>query len=205
MILAGDVGGTKTLLGLFSEAVDRPSPIEVGEFVTLDYDGIEAMIAEFLQAWNVDPRHLQATCIGVAGAITSQVARMTNVPWTVDGAAMAVRTGIKNPRILNDLEALAYAVRGPRAERVGHAATGCSGGGRKRRRHCGWHGTRRSVSVQRRGTPRAGRLGRRARRLLGADAPRTGHGPGPDARLRPRQRGDDHLGSGTREHLPVHP
>ncbi len=35
---------------------------------------------------------------------------MTNVPWTVDSTAMALRTGIKNPRILNDLEALAYAV-----------------------------------------------------------------------------------------------
>jgi glucokinase len=111
MLLAGDLGGTKTLLGLFAAAPERPTAVDVAEFVTLDYDGIEAMIAEFLQAWNVDPRHLQATCIGVAGAITSQVARMTNVPWTVDAAAMAIRTGIKNPRILNDLEALAYAVR----------------------------------------------------------------------------------------------
>jgi glucokinase len=110
MILAGDVGGTKTLLGLFSEAADRPSPIEVGEFATLDYDGLEPIIDEFLRAWSIEPRHLQSTCIGVAGAVTSQVARMTNVPWSVDGAALAVRTGIKGPRILNDLEALAYAV-----------------------------------------------------------------------------------------------
>ncbi len=110
MILAGDVGGTKTLLGLFSEAPDRPSPIEVGEFATLDYDGLEPIIAEFLNAWNIEARHLQSTCIGVAGAVTSQVARMTNVPWMVDGAVLSARTGIKRPRILNDLEALAYAV-----------------------------------------------------------------------------------------------
>jgi glucokinase len=110
MILAGDVGGTKTLLGLFSEAVERPSPIEVAEFVTLDYNGLEPMIEEFLRVWNVEPRHLQSTCIGVAGAVTSQVARMTNVPWVVDAAAMSARTGIKRARILNDLEALAYAV-----------------------------------------------------------------------------------------------
>ena len=110
MILAGDVGGTKTLLGLFSEAPDRPTPIEVGEFATLEYDGVERMIGEFLRAWNVETRHLQSACIGVAGAITSQVARMTNVPWVVDAAAVSVRTGIKSIRILNDLEALAYAV-----------------------------------------------------------------------------------------------
>ena len=110
MILAGDVGGTKTLLGLFSPGPERPSPIEVGEFVTLDYRGLEPMIDEFLRAWRVEPKHLQATCIGVAGAITSQVARMTNVPWAVDAAAVSERTGVKRARILNDLEALAYAV-----------------------------------------------------------------------------------------------
>jgi glucokinase len=110
MILAGDVGGTKTLLGLFSEAPDRPSPIEVGEFATLEYDGLERMVGEFLRAWNVEPRHLQSACIGVAGAIKSQVAHMTNVPWVVDAAALAKRTGIKRVRILNDLEALATAV-----------------------------------------------------------------------------------------------
>ena len=110
MILAGDIGGTKTLLGLFSPAADRPSPIEIGEFVTLDYDGLEPMIREFLRAWSVEPRHLQAACVGVAGAIRSQVARMTNVPWVVDAAEIAERTGIKRTRILNDLEALAYAV-----------------------------------------------------------------------------------------------
>ena len=110
MILAGDVGGTKTLLGLFSEAPHRPSPIEVGEFATLDYDGLEAMIHEFLKAWNVEARHIQSASIGVAGPVTEQVATMTNVPWRVDGAAVAARTRLKHPRIINDLEALAYAV-----------------------------------------------------------------------------------------------
>lgn len=110
MLLAGDVGGTKTLLGLFSAAPERPSPIEIGEFVTLDYDGLEPMIDEFLRAWRVEPRNVQSTCIGVAGAITSQVARMTNVPWVVDAAAVSERTGLKGTRLLNDLEALAYAV-----------------------------------------------------------------------------------------------
>src|SRR5688500_15245525 len=110
MILAGDVGGTKTLLGLFTPEDERPSPVEVGEFVTLDYDGLETMIEEFLRAWSVEPRHLQAASIGVAGAVMSQVARMTNVPWVVDAGSVANRTGIKRTWILNDLEALAYAV-----------------------------------------------------------------------------------------------
>jgi len=114
MLLAGDVGGTKTLLGLFSNDDERPSPIEIGEFVTLDYDGLEPMIREFLSAWKVDPRTLAAASIGVAGAVTEQVARLTNVPWVVDGDAIANALGLRRSVVINDLEALGYAV--PRLE-----------------------------------------------------------------------------------------
>ena len=48
MLLAADVGGTKTLLGLFARAPERPTRIEVGEFTTLDYDGLVPMIREFI-------------------------------------------------------------------------------------------------------------------------------------------------------------
>ena len=57
MLLASDIGGTKTLLGLFSPDPERPAPIEVGEFMTLDYDGLEPMVREFLGAWKVDAAH----------------------------------------------------------------------------------------------------------------------------------------------------
>jgi glucokinase len=110
MLLAGDVGGTKTLLGLFAAEPDRPAAIEVGEFVTLDYDGLEPMIREFLGVWKVDPRTLSATCIGVGGAVTDQVARLTNVPWLVDGEAVSAILGLRRSLLVNDLEALAYAV-----------------------------------------------------------------------------------------------
>jgi glucokinase len=110
MILAGDVGGTKTLLGLFRADEDRPAAVEVGEFVTLEHASLETMIDEFLRAWSVEARHLEAAAFGVAGAVRLQVARLTNVPWVVDAEAVSRRTGIQHGRILNDLEALAYAV-----------------------------------------------------------------------------------------------
>jgi len=110
MLLASDIGGTKTLLGLFSPDHDRPSPIEVGEFVTLDYDGLVPMVREFLGAWKVDPRTITAACVGVAGAVTNQVARLTNVPWLVDGDAVASGLGLADVEVINDLEALAYAI-----------------------------------------------------------------------------------------------
>ena len=56
MLLAGDIGGTKTLLGLFTPKPDRPAAIDVGEFVTLDYDGLEPMIEAFLDSAHGDER-----------------------------------------------------------------------------------------------------------------------------------------------------
>jgi glucokinase len=110
MLLAGDVGGTKTLLGLFSCDGDRPTPVEVGEFTTLDYDGLEPMVREFLHVRSVEPRAIRSACLGVAGAVTDQIARLTNVPWLVDGERLEATLGVRRALILNDLEALAYAV-----------------------------------------------------------------------------------------------
>lgn len=110
MLLAGDIGGTKTLLGIFTADPDRPRPVEIGEFVTLEYDALAPMIREFLAAQKVEPRRIEAACFGVAGAVTEQVARLTNVPWLVDGAALEEAFGFRRVQITNDLEALAYGV-----------------------------------------------------------------------------------------------
>ena len=110
MLLAGDIGGTKTLLGLFAPSPERPRPIEVGEFVTLEYDALEPMIREFLRVQGIDSRRVEAACFGVAGAVTQQVARLTNVPWVVDAAQLAEGLGFRRVSVVNDLEALAHGV-----------------------------------------------------------------------------------------------
>lgn len=110
MLLAGDIGGTKTLLGLFAPAPDRPQPIEIGEFVTLAYDGLEAIVREFLTAQAIEPRRIDAACFGVAGAVTNEVARLTNVPWLVDRAMVQQACALKRAGVINDLQALAYGV-----------------------------------------------------------------------------------------------
>src|SRR4029078_13746320 len=102
MLLAADVGGTKTLLGLFKEAPERPDRIEVGEFVTLDYDSLVPMIREFLNAEGVEAKSVAAATFGVAGAVTDQVARLTNVPWTVDAAHIAEAASLRRVHVIND-------------------------------------------------------------------------------------------------------
>jgi glucokinase len=109
MLLGGDIGGTKTLLGLFEPGEPRPRPLQVDEFVTLDHDGLESILATFLEKHGVAARDIDASSFGVAGAITDQVAELTNVPWRVDAAAM-MQHGFRRVRLLNDLEAMAYAI-----------------------------------------------------------------------------------------------
>jgi glucokinase len=110
MLLAGDVGGTKTLLGFFMPDGDRPATVEVGEFATLEYDGLESIIREFLRVRKVEPRAIDVACFGVAGAITEQVARLTNVPWLVDAEQVRSTLGFREAVIINDLQALAHGV-----------------------------------------------------------------------------------------------
>ncbi len=110
VLLAADVGGTKTLLGLYSRAPERPVRVETGEFVTLEYDSLVPMIREFLKAEGVEPKTIAAAVFGVAGAVRDQVARLTNVPWLVDAAEIGQAAGLRRVYLLNDLEAMAYSI-----------------------------------------------------------------------------------------------
>jgi glucokinase len=110
MILAGDVGGTKTLLGLFEPGGERPRPIDSGVFVTLAYRSLGDMIHEFLTAERRRPAEIRAASFGVAGPVTGTAARLTNVPWLVDAAEVSARFGVPRVFLLNDLEAMAHSV-----------------------------------------------------------------------------------------------
>ena len=110
MLLAGDVGGTKTLLGLFTAGPKRPAAVHVAEFVTLDFPALEPMVGTFLASQRVETGSINGACFGVAGAVTDQVAHLTNVPWRVDRAAITEALGFQRVWVLNDLEALAYGV-----------------------------------------------------------------------------------------------
>ena len=108
MLLAADVGGTKTLVGLFRPQNDRPEPRVVREYVTLDFDNLDEIIATFLD--ETGAADVEAVCIGVAGPVSGLVARLTNVPWLADAAPVADRLGGCPIQLVNDLEAMAYAV-----------------------------------------------------------------------------------------------
>jgi glucokinase len=108
VLLAGDVGGTKTLLGVFGAKGPRPEPLAWRAFDTLAYRDLPSMIADFEAVRAHGPIH--AACFGVAGPVVGNVGHLTNVPWRVDGAQVARAYGVPQVAILNDLEAMAHAV-----------------------------------------------------------------------------------------------
>ena len=83
LLLAADIGGTKTLLGLFEPAEVRPRPVVVRAFGTLDYADLNDMISEFIK-FSGEARALATACFGVAGPVIDQAASLTNVPWRIE-------------------------------------------------------------------------------------------------------------------------
>ncbi len=110
MLLAGDVGGTKTLLGLFSRAPHRPVPGVVESFQTEEFEGLVPMIREFLRRQPGGEPPIEAAAFGVAGPVLEDKATLTNVPWEVDGRAVALAFGLARVRLMNDLVSIAHSV-----------------------------------------------------------------------------------------------
>ncbi len=106
MILAGDIGGTKTVLGLFEESEDALTLVRDGTFPSRDYGSLEEILSQFLKAER--GLALRAGCFGVAGAVIDGKARTTNLPWQLDEEALTAAIRAPRVKLLNDLEAAAY-------------------------------------------------------------------------------------------------
>ena len=110
MLLVGDIGGTKTLLGLFDRAFKRPRPIVSRAFSTLEYSDLTAMISVFATEAAVSRADIDAASFGVAGPVLGEAAQLTNVALRVDARRLAETLDIGRVSLLNDLQAMAYAV-----------------------------------------------------------------------------------------------
>jgi glucokinase len=106
MILAGDIGGTKTILALYEHGAEGAiHRVARRRFQSADYDGLEAVIEEFLAERSAT---IRGAAFGVAGPVDANRVRATNLPWVVDGAALSRRLGGARVLVLNDLEAAGY-------------------------------------------------------------------------------------------------
>ena len=132
MILAGDIGGTKTNLALYDWTTERTEPLRLESFHSRDYNSLQEILAEFLSAptpptgtlepesagseedhkdgQSQKPLVLAAACFGIAGPVIDNHSHTTNLPWIVDGLTIAKEFSIPRVQLLNDLEATAYGI-----------------------------------------------------------------------------------------------
>ncbi|HQS59447.1 MAG: glucokinase [Gallionellales bacterium 35-53-114] len=104
--LSADIGGTKTLLQL--TAADRREPLLQKAYASAAYAGLADMLDAFLAEAGVSD--IAAACLAVAGPVSGRVVKLTNLPWTVDGDALAARFGIRQVALLNDFAAAGHGI-----------------------------------------------------------------------------------------------
>jgi len=107
LILAGDIGGTKTHLALFScrEGKLRAEAREL--FPSKKFPGLEPMLEKFLANRKAS---IEGACFGIAGPVVDGQVKTTNLPWLVDAKKLAATLKFKAVSLLNDLEAAAYGI-----------------------------------------------------------------------------------------------
>lgn len=106
-VLVGDVGGTKTVLGLVAKVegrlrVDRELRLPSGA-----YDALPELVAHYLRETGATP---QGAAFAVAGPVQDGRCHITNLPWIIDRRQLESEFGWERVGLLNDLEAIAWGV-----------------------------------------------------------------------------------------------
>jgi glucokinase len=105
-ILAGDVGGTKTVLALFECAGEGMRELGSKLYASAGRASFDDLLDGFVA--EAGRPALQAVCIGVAGAVIEGCSRLTNLPWLLAEERLARVAGAPRCKLLNDLEAAAF-------------------------------------------------------------------------------------------------
>ncbi len=107
MILAGDVGGTKTYLAVYSDEAHLRTPLAEEKVASDDFPSANALLADFIRR---HPLPIDCVVVGVPGAVVNGRVKGTNIPWVVDERELVAELGLRAAYVLNDLQAIAYGV-----------------------------------------------------------------------------------------------
>lgn len=120
MYIAGDIGGTKTLLALYATGTRRP-PVLERRYASREFPDFAGLLSAFLAEaaqQGIAYQRLGGACFGVAGPVVDNRAQLTYLPWLMDGAALASRFDIGRVILTNDFAAAATGVGALGAEDV---------------------------------------------------------------------------------------
>ncbi len=107
VVLAADIGGTKTNVGLFVMGKKRPEPLVVESFASREAAHLENIVDGFLKG---HPASISSACFGIAGPVINGRCKTTNLPWVVSETLIKSRFHWRHVRLLNDLASTALAV-----------------------------------------------------------------------------------------------
>ena len=107
LVLAGDIGGTKTNLALFSVRGEKLHSETVRTFQSKRYSGLIPVLQEFLAG---SDRAIDAASFGIAGPVVDGKVKTPNLPWMIDTAELRRALKLEAVTLLNDLEAAAYGI-----------------------------------------------------------------------------------------------
>jgi glucokinase len=109
MLIAGDIGGTKTDLAIFSSEAGPHAPLAQEKVHSADYPSLQAIVKEFLAKAQ---KPVDRACFAVAGPVIGGRVKTTNLPWVIEENSLAreLNLNLKAVRLINDLEAIARAV-----------------------------------------------------------------------------------------------
>jgi glucokinase len=105
--IAGDIGGTKTILAYYESTEDPRSPARVSTYSSRKHAGLESILELFISDLGVDVDRIS---LGVAGPVVAGKSRVTNLDWSIDASIIRQRFDLERVDLLNDLESIANAV-----------------------------------------------------------------------------------------------
>jgi glucokinase len=105
-VLAGDIGGTKTAVGIAEVRPRSLSLLATRTYPSAEFGGLEQILEDFLSG----DRPPGAAAFGVAGPVQRGRAKVTKLPWTIDETLLARRLAIPRVRVLNDFVAAALGI-----------------------------------------------------------------------------------------------
>src|SRR5688572_9575725 len=103
IVLAGDIGGTKTSPGLFTVDGDALRKLRSASYRSHEFPGLLAVVEDFL---GDEPGEITAACFGIAGPVVGNAVKTSNLPWFVDGDELGRVLGIGRAELINDLVAM---------------------------------------------------------------------------------------------------
>jgi glucokinase len=112
IVLAGDIGGTKTILRLLkveNQGRDRET-LHEAQYPSHDFIDIVPMVEVFLASANNSPP--TSACLAIAGPVINQTSKLTNLNWYLDKQRLQTELNIPTVSLINDFAAVSYGILG---------------------------------------------------------------------------------------------